>query len=355
MNYTITLIPGDGIGLEVAEAAVRVVEATGVPVVWERVEAGAGAVEKEGTPLPASVLESIRRNRVALKGPVTTPIGRGFTSVNVSLRKALALYASIRPVKSLPGILTRHDNVDLVIIRENTEGLYSGREHTIVPGVVEAVRIVSREASKRIARFAFQYMLHHGRRKITVVHKASIMKMSDGLFLECTREASRDYPFRSYEELLIDNTCMQLVLDPGQFDVLLMENLFGDLVSDLCAGLVGGLGLVPGANIGDRYAVFEAVHGSAPDIAGKNRANPVALIRSAALMLEYIGEKQAAEAIETAVGEVLSEGGCRTRDIGGTASTTDMTEAVISALGKGGVGHGRPGSGRPGRCLRGPP
>ena len=332
MKYTITLIPGDGIGTEVAEAATKVVEATGVPVEWEKVMAGAGAVEKYGTPLPDTVLESIQRNKVALKGPVTTPIGKGFTSVNVGLRKALDLYASIRPVRSLPGVTTRHQNVDLVIVRENTEGLYSGREHTIVPGVVEGLRIITRQASRRIARFAFQYALHQGRKKITAVHKASIMKKSDGLFLACAEEVSQDYPFREYEELLIDNTCMQLVLDPGQFDVLLMENLFGDLVSDLCAGLVGGLGLVPGANVGDQYAVFEAVHGSAPDIAGQNLANPIALILSAALMLEYMGEKSSAEQIVRAVGNTLAKGECRTPDIGGSASTTELTEAIISEI-----------------------
>lgn len=311
----------------------RVVEATGVPVRWERVEAGALAVERHGTPLPAGVLESIARNRVALKGPLTTPIGTGFASANVALRKELDLYVSLRPVRSLPGVRTRHEGVDLVIVRENTEGLYSGREHSVAPGVVEGLRIITRRASERIARFAFEHARHEGRRKVTLVHKASIMKMSDGLFLECCHRVGREYPFVACEEILIDNAAMQLVLDPTRFDVLLMENLFGDLISDLCAGLVGGLGVVPGANLGDRCAVFEAVHGSAPDIAGRGMANPTALILSAALMLRHMGERAAAAAMTAAVERVLAEGRRVTPDLGGNATTTQMADAVIERLG----------------------
>ncbi len=332
MEYRITLIPGDGIGPEVTDAALQVIEAAGVSVSWERVLAGATAVEKHGTPLPESVLESIRRNRVALKGPVTTPIGTGFPSVNVSLRKALDLYASLRPVASLPGVKTRYENVDLVIVRENTEGLYSGREHTVVPGVVEGLKIITEKASRRIARYAFNYARHEGRRKITIVHKASIMKLSDGLFLSCANQVASDFPFVEVEDLLIDNACMQLVLDPGRFDLLLMENLYGDLVSDLCAGLVGGLGVVPGANIGDHYAVFEAVHGSAPDIAGKGLANPTALILSASLMLRHLGERTAAERIRRGVEAVLLEGRSVTKDLGGKAATSEMASAIAERV-----------------------
>jgi len=332
VSYKITLIPGDGIGPEVTEATVQVVEAAGVPIVWERVQAGAAALEKEGNPLPESVLESIRRNRVALKGPITTPIGTGFPSVNVSLRKALDLYASLRPVASLPGVRTRYEKVDLVIVRENTEGLYSGREHQVVPGVVEGLKIITEKASRRIARFAFNYARNEGRRKITIVHKASIMKLSDGLFLSCANQVAGDFPFIEVEDLLIDNTCMQLVLEPRRFDLLLMENLYGDLVSDLCAGLVGGLGVVPGANIGDRYAVFEAVHGSAPDIAGKGLANPTALILSACLMLRHLGESVAATRIRRAVETILLEGRRVTSDLGGKATTLEMGAAIVGLV-----------------------
>ncbi len=332
MEYTVTLIPGDGIGPEVAEAAVRVVDATGVGIRWERVTSGAEAVEKRGAPLPAEAVESIRRNRVALKGPLTTPIATGFASPNVGLRKELDLYASLRPVRSLPGVRTRHEGVDLVIVRENTEGLYSGREHSVVPGVVETLRIITRRASERIARFAFEHARHQGRRKITVLHKAGIMKMSDGLFLECCRRIGQDYPFIEMEEMVIDTAAMKLVLDPARFDVLLTENLFGDLISDLCAGLVGGLGLVPGANIGDRCAVFEAVHGTAPDIAGKGIANPTALILSAALMLRHLGESQAAEKVTSAVEDVLAEGLYLTPDLGGGAGTSRMADAIAGKI-----------------------
>ena len=333
MEYTITLIPGDGIGPEVTGAALRVIRAAGVQVRWERVEAGASAIPTHGTTLPDAVLESIARNRVALKGPLTTPIGSGFASVNVALRKALDLYVSLRPVRSLPGIKTRHADVDLVIVRENTEGLYSGREHSVTPGVVEGLRIITRRASERIARFAFDYARHEGRRKVTLLHKASIMKLSDGLFLETSHRVSRQYPFVECEEMLIDNAAMQLVLDPTRFDLLLMENLFGDLISDLCAGLVGGLGVVPGANIGDQCAVFEAVHGSAPDIAGRGIANPTAVILSAALMLRHMGERDAAAGIVSAVDAVLTEGAQVTPDLGGHATTDGMTTAIIENLG----------------------
>jgi isocitrate dehydrogenase (NAD+) len=332
---TITLIPGDGIGPEVSEAAVRVVEATGVPIRWERVEAGQRAIESTGQPLPKGVLDSIRRNRVALKGPVTTPIGGGFVSVNVTLRKELELFASVRPVRSLPGVKTRYEGVDLVIIRENTEGLYSGREHTVVPGVVEGLKIITEKASRRIARFAFGFARSEGRRKLSVIHKASIMKLSDGLFLACANQVASDFPFIHVDDHHIDDTCMGLVMDPSRFDMLLLENLYGDLVSDLCAGLVGGLGVVPGANLGDHYAVFEAVHGSAPDIAGSGKANPTALILSAALMLQHIGERKAAESIRRAVDAVLTEGADVTPDLGGTGSTTKMAEAIARFAAKG--------------------
>jgi isocitrate dehydrogenase (NAD+) len=326
--YTITLIPGDGIGPEVTEAAASVVEATGAPLRWERVEAGAAVHEKTGQPLPPDVLESIRRNRVALKGPITTPIAGGFRSVNVTLRRELDLYASLRPVRSLPGVRTRYEKVDLVIVRENTEGLYSGREHAVVPGVVEGLKIITERASRRIARFAFNYARSEGRRKVSVLHKASIMKLSDGLFLSCANRVASDFPFIEVDERLIDTACMQLVMDPGAFDMLLMENLYGDLVSDLCAGLVGGLGVVPGANLGDQCAVFEAVHGSAPDLAGQGRANPTALILSAELMLRHIGEREAAGRVRRAVEAVLSEGADVTPDLGGRATTSAMADAI---------------------------
>jgi isocitrate dehydrogenase (NAD+) len=328
----IAVIPGDGIGPEVTEATVAVIEATGAPIEWETVEAGGAVIPSHGTPLPSYVLDSIRKNRVALKGPLTTPIGKGFQSVNVTLRKELDLYASVRPIRSMPGVKSRYSSVDLVVFRENTEGLYSGLEHEVVPGVVEGLKVITRPASERIARFAFEYCRHEGRRKLTVVHKASIMKLSDGLFLDAARAVKEEYPFVEYEERLIDNVAMQLALDPLQFDTLLMENLYGDVLSDLCAGLVGGLGLVPGANIGQRYAVFEAVHGSAPDIAGKGVANPIALLQSAVLLLRHIGERDASRRIERAIRRVLSEGRVLTRDLGGHASTKDFARAVIAHL-----------------------
>lgn len=332
MKYTITLLAGDGIGPEVTEAAVRIVEATGVSINWEPHLAGLKAVEAGMGTLPEATLDSIRKNRVALKGPITTPVGKGFSSVNVGLRKALSLYVSLRPVASWPGLKTRHDDVDLVIFRENTEGLYAGREHEVIPGVVEALKIITEQASTRIARYAFEHARWTGRSKITVVHKASVMQLSDGLFLDCCRNVAKDYPFLTVEEQPIDRVAMQLVLDPTVYDILLMENLYGDIVSDLCSGLVGGLGIVPGANIGDTCAAFEAVHGSAPDIAGQNKANPIALTLSAAMMLRHIGERVAAARVEAAVGRVLLEGTVRTGDMGGTASTTEITAAIIAAM-----------------------
>ncbi|MFQ6096740.1 MAG: isocitrate/isopropylmalate dehydrogenase family protein [Armatimonadota bacterium] len=332
MTHPVTLIPGDGIGPEVAEAAVRVVDATGVDIEWHRCEAGAEVMVKHGTPMPEHVINSARTDGVALKGPITTPIGVGYSSPTVALRKALELYACLRPVQTLPGVPSRYEHVDLVVVRENTEGLYSGIEHLVHPGVVESLKIITDHASMRVAEFAFDYATKRGRRKITAVHKANIMKMSDGLFLECCRRVARRYPDIEYDEAIVDATCMRLVVDPGAFDVLLMENLYGDILSELCAGLVGGLGVVPGANFGEQCAVFEAVHGSAPDIAGKNVANPIALIRSAGLMLEHIGETAAAERLESAVRSVLQKGERLTRDLGGTASTSEVAHAIIEEM-----------------------
>ncbi|HZE67942.1 MAG TPA: isocitrate dehydrogenase (NAD(+)) [Pyrinomonadaceae bacterium] len=332
MTHRITLIPGDGIGPEVASSVVRIIEASGVDVEWETHFAGAQALEKFGETLPADLLESIRRNRVALKGPITTPVGKGFTSVNVGLRKALDLYANLRPVRALPNVPCRYPELDLVVVRENTESLYSGIEHEVVPGVVESLKIITEKASTRIARFAFEYARAEGRRKITAVHKANIMKMSDGLFLDCFRKVSKHYPEIEADDKIVDNACMQLVMRPEQFDVMLLENLYGDIVSDLCAGLVGGLGLVPGANIGELGAVFEAVHGSAPDIAGQGIANPTALLQSGILMLKYLNEREAADRIECAMLKVFAEGKVRTRDIGGTAKTAEFADAIISAM-----------------------
>jgi isocitrate dehydrogenase (NAD+) len=334
MSHEITLIPGDGIGPEVTEAAVRAVEATGIAVQWEQMEAGAGAIEKHGKPLPDNVLESLRRTRVGLKGPVATPVGGGFSSVNVALRKALDLYVNLRPARALPGIPSRFADLDLdlVLIRENTEGLYSGLEHEVVPGVVESLKIITDKGSRRIARYAFEFAQKRGRKKVTALHKANIMKLSDGLFLRCSREVANDFPGIEYEELIIDNACMQLVLAPERFDVLVAENLYGDIVSDLCAGLVGGLGLVPGANIGDHSAVFEAVHGSAPDIAGKHIANPTALMRAGVQMLTHLGEYDASERLRNAIRAVYAEGKTLTRDIGGKASTEEFADAVVAKV-----------------------
>jgi len=332
VTYTVTLIPGDGIGPEVSAAAVRVLNATGLDFEFETQNAGAEAMGREGVALPPKVLESIRKNKLALKGPTGTPVGTGHRSVNVELRKTLDLYANVRPVRTLPGVKSRYDNVDIVIFRENTEDLYSGLEHVVVPGVVESIKIITEKASTRIAKYAFAYARAHGRKRITSVHKANIMKLSDGLFLDCCRKVAEDYKDITYDEMIVDNCCMQLVLDPTRFDSLLLENLYGDIVSDLCAGFIGGLGMAPGANIGETTAVFEAVHGTAPDIAGKNKANPMALILSSAMLLEHIGENDAARRVREAVNAVLREGKKLTGDLGGTAGTTEIAEAIASRV-----------------------
>jgi isocitrate dehydrogenase (NAD+) len=316
----------------VTTAAREIVKATGATVSWIVATAGSGAAEELGDPLPSQTLDLVRQYRVALKGPCTTPVGKGFRSINVRLRKELDLYASVRPVRSLPGIKVPYTNVDVVVVRENTEGLYSGQEHFVVPGVVESLRIVTKSAAERIVRYAFETARNHGRRRITFCHKADVLPQSDGLFLTVARRVADDYPFLEFEELHVDTLCLDLSLDPTRFDVLVMENLFGDVISDLCAGLVGGLGLVPGANIGTRYAVFEAVHGSAPDIAGKNLANPIAVTLSAALLLEHIGQPQAARRIERAVHRTLEAGRHLTRDLGGDGTTTSITEEIIGNL-----------------------
>jgi isocitrate dehydrogenase (NAD+) len=331
-THIITLVPGDGIGPEVTEAVVRILKASGVSIEWEHHLAGVRAFERTGQTLPVELIDSIRRNKVALKGPVTTPIGTGFTSVNVGLRKALDLYSNLRPVWNLPGVDARFQGVDLVIVRENTEDLYAGLEHEVVPGVVESLKIITELASTRIAKFAFAHARRHGRRKVTAIHKANIMKMSDGLFIECARRVARDYTDITYDERIVDAACMQLVMAPSQFDVLLLPNLYGDIVSDLCAGLVGGLGVVGAANLGTEIGLFEAVHGSAPDIAGKNLANPTALLLSAVMMLQHIDEASAAERIMRALGVVLTTTSIRTRDLGGTASTTEFADAVARQL-----------------------
>jgi isocitrate dehydrogenase (NAD+) len=328
----ITLIPGDGIGPEITGAVVRIIEASGVAIEWESFIAGAEALSRYGDPLPTAVLESIKQNRIALKGPLTTPVGTGFTSVNVRLRKTLDLYANLRPVRNLPSLVTPFGDLDLVVVRENTEDLYSGLEHVVVPGVVESLKIITEKASTRIAKFAFDFARNEGRKKVTAIHKANIMKLSDGLFLDCFRKVSNDYPEIIADDKIVDNACMQLVMNPRQFDVLLLENLYGDIISDLAAGLVGGLGVVPGANIGELGAVFEAVHGSAPDIAGKNIANPTALLQTGIMMLRYIGERKAAELIERAMIYTLTNKQVRTRDLGGTASTTEYTESIVASM-----------------------
>jgi isocitrate dehydrogenase (NAD+) len=332
MTHTITLIPGDGIGPEVTEAVVRILKAAGVAIEWEEHHAGLIAFERYGETLPVALIDSIRRNKVALKGPVTTPIAQGFTSVNVGLRKTLDLYANLRPVWNLPGVDARFQGVDLVIVRENTEDLYAGLEHEVVPGVVESLKIITERASTRIAHFAFQHARRHGRKKVTSIHKANIMKLSDGLFLECVRRAAREYTDIKYDERIVDAACMHLVMHPELFDVLVLPNLYGDIVSDLCAGLVGGLGVVGAANLGTEIGVFEAVHGSAPDIAGKQLANPTALLLSAVLMLRHIDEGAAADRIMRALGAVLTAAAVRTRDLGGTASTLEFADAVANSL-----------------------
>ncbi|MCA1560048.1 MAG: isocitrate dehydrogenase (NAD(+)) [Acidobacteria bacterium] len=334
MSHVITLIPGDGIGPEVTESVIRIFKAAALDIEWERHDAGITAFKRVNQSLPVDLLESIRRNKVALKGPVTTPIAEGFTSVNVGLRKALNLYANLRPVRNLAGVPSRFEGVDLIIVRENTEDLYSGLEHEVVPGVVESLKIITEKASTRIAEFAFEHARQNGRKRVTAIHKANIMKLGDGLFLESCRAVSRNHLDIPYDERIVDAACMHLVMHPEKFDVLVLPNLYGDIVSDLCAGLVGGLGVVPGANLGKESAVFEAVHGSAPDIAGKNMANPTALLLSALMMLDHIGERQRAERIRAALGRVLAEGRIRTRDLDGDASTTDFTDAICREVEK---------------------
>jgi len=336
-THAVTLIPGDGIGPEVTDAVVRIVEAagaaTGVGFAWERFAAGAEAFAKQGEYIPKELSESIERTAVGLKGPVTTPIGGGFASINVTLRKQFELYANFRPIKNLPGLETKYPGVDLIIVRENTEGLYVGLEHEVVPGVVESLKVITEKGSTRIAKWAFEYARKHKRRKIHAIHKANIMKLSDGLFLKCSRAVSKQYPEITYGEHIVDNTCMQLVMNPYQYDTLVMENLYGDIVSDLCSGLIGGLGLVPGANIGDRAAIFEAVHGSAPDIAGKDIANPTALLQSAILMLRHLDEAATADLVQTALEKVYVEAKTLTRDVHGIAGTKEFADAVLAAMG----------------------
>jgi len=333
MAHRVTLIPGDGIGPELAEATRRVLDATGIEFEWEVVDAGEAMIAAHGTPLPDSVLESIRRNKVAIKGPITTPVGEGFRSVNVTLRQALGLYANLRPARSMKGVVTRFENIDLVIVRENTEDLYAGIEHRVGRDAAESIKIITREASERICRFAFEYAVANGRRKVTAVHKANIMKLSDGLFLESARTVAADYEGRvEFEDRIVDNMCMQLVQKPELYDVLVLPNLYGDIVSDLAAGLVGGLGVAPGANIGTEAAVFEAVHGSAPKYAGLNKANPTALILSGALMLRHLGHPDAAARLEDALRAVVAEGRSVTYDLGGNAGTSQFADAIIERL-----------------------
>ena len=333
MTHRVTLIPGDGIGPELAEATRRVLDASGIEFEWEVVDAGEAVMAEHGTPLPEHVLDSIRRNRVALKGPITTPIGVGFRSVNVTLRQVLGLYANLRPARSMRGVLSRFEDIDLVIVRENTEDLYAGIEHRVGRDAAESIKIITREASERIARFAFEYAVANRRRKVTAVHKANIMKLSDGLFLESCRTVAADYAGRiEFEDRIVDNMCMQLVQKPELYDVLVLPNLYGDIVSDLAAGLVGGLGVAPGANIGTDAAVFEPVHGSAPKYAGQNKANPTALVLSGALMLRHLGHPDAAERVETALRDVVAEGRAVTYDLGGTAGTSQFADAIIERL-----------------------
>ena len=332
MIHKITLIPGDGIGPEVVKPALEVVKAAGAKIEWDSHLAGTEALRKHRTTIPRALMDSFNKTKVALKGPVTTPVGEGFSSVNVELRQTFDLYANLRPIKNLPGVKARYQDVDLVIVRENTEGLYSGIEHEVVPGVMESLKIMTEKASTRIAKFAFEYAKTHGRKKIAVVHKANIMKLTDGLFLDCARKMSQKYKRIGFSDIIVDNACMQLVLNPLQFDTLLLENLYGDIVSDLAAGLVGGLGLVAGANLGDHHALFEPVHGSAPDIKGKGIANPSAMITAAVMMLRHIGERAAANRIYAALEKVLWRGDCVTRDLGGTATTKKFAETIIREI-----------------------
>jgi isocitrate dehydrogenase (NAD+) len=330
--YNITLIPGDGIGPEISEAVRRIIEGAGIKVNWEVYEAGASAQVKYGTVLPGELLDSIIRNKIALKGPIATPVGEGFQSINVTLRRTLNLYANVRPIKNIPGVKAKYENVDLIIVRENTEDLYSGLEHVVVPGVVESLKIITEVASSRIARYAFELARRQQRKKVVAVHKANIMKLSDGLFLESIRKIRRDYPEIDYSEMIVDNCAMQMVLNPRQFDVMLLPNLYGDIISDLGAGLIGGLGLAPSGNIGEHAALFEAVHGSAPDIAGKNIANPTALLLSSILMLQHLGELETATRIFNALTKVFVEMKIYTPDLGGTATTQSFTDELIKAL-----------------------
>jgi isocitrate dehydrogenase (NAD+) len=333
VSYTVTLIPGDGIGPELAEAATSVLEATGIAFDWDVQEAGEATIASEGTPLPDRVIKSIRTNGVALKGPITTPVGSGFRSVNVGLRQALELYANVRPARTMKGVETRYEGVDLVIVRENTEDLYAGIEHRIGPDAAESIKIITRAASQRIVRYAFDHAVRNGRRKVTAVHKANIMKLTDGLFLESAQQVAAEYAGRvEFEDRIVDNMCMQLVQKPELYDVLVLPNLYGDIVSDLAAGLVGGLGVAPGANVGEKAAVFEPVHGSAPKYAGQNRANPTALILSGALMLRHLGETDAANAVESATRDVIADGATVTYDLGGTAGTREFADAVASRV-----------------------
>ncbi len=328
----VTLIPGDGIGPEVTQAATHVLERAGAVIAWDRQLGGKAALDELGSPIPDALLASIKKNRVAFKGPLETSIGHGYRSVNVTLRKYFDLYANLRPVRTLPGVKSAFSGVDLVVVRENTEDVYSGIEHQVAPGVVESVKVITARASKRIAKFAFEHAVEHKRKTVTAIHKANIMKLSDGLFLACARQVAKSYRKIAYRELIVDNACMQLVLRPQEFDVLLLENLYGDIVSDLCAGLVGGLGLVPGANLGDRVAIFEAVHGTAPDIAGTDRANPLALLFSGIMMLRHLGQDRPAAKVERAVERLLTEGKALTGDLGGRASTTALTTRLVELL-----------------------
>lgn len=331
-SVTVTLIPGDGIGPEVSFAAKEVLMETGVPLEWEIAEAGEACIEKYGTPLPDQVLESVKRNRVALKGPITTPIGQGFRSVNVALRKSLGLYANVRPIRTLKNVASRYTDVDLIIVRENTEDLYAGVEHQVGRDAAESIKIITREASERIGRYAFELAQRQGRKKVTIVHKANIMKLSDGLFLESVRHVAKDFPEIECEDRIVDALCMNLVLHPEQFDVLVLPNLYGDIVSDLGAGLIGGLGVAPGANIGEEGAVFEAVHGSAPQIAGRNEANPLAMILSGVEMLEYLGYTNPASQVRRAINNVLSNRALLTKDLGGNAGTQEFTRSILQAI-----------------------
>jgi isocitrate dehydrogenase (NAD+) len=332
MKHKVTLIPGDGIGPEVTKPTLEIIKAAGVKVEWETHLAGAEALKKHGTTIPKALMDSFEKNRVALKGPVTTPVGEGFASVNVELRQTFNLFANLRPIKNLPGVKARYQNIDLIVVRENTEGLYSGIEHEVIPGVVESLKIMTERACTKIAKFAFDYARRNGRKKVAAVHKANIMKLSDGLFLDCARKVAASHKTIGFSDVIVDNACLQLVIDPWKFDVLLMENLYGDILSDLAAGLVGGLGVVPGANLGDHHALFETVHGSAPDIKGKNIANPAAMIQAAVMMLRHLSEKAAAHRISLALVRVLTRGDVMTPDLGGTATTKKFAAAIIREI-----------------------